>query len=72
MNTKILNNLGSQIKRFRKAKGLTQEQLAEKVNIHATYVGKIESGKNNISVVLLFKISRALDVKLSDIFDFDK
>ncbi|MBP3821549.1 helix-turn-helix transcriptional regulator [bacterium] len=72
MNTKILSNLGNKLKILRKQKGLTQEQLAEKVNVHPTYIGKIESGKNNISVLLLFKISRALDVKLLDIFDFDK
>lgn len=72
MNTKILNKLGNKLKCIRKEKGFTQEQLAEQVNIHPTYVGKIESGKNNISVILLYKISRALGVKLSEIFDFDK
>ncbi len=72
MNTKILSKLGEKLKYIRKSKGLTQEQLSEKLNIHPTYVGKIESGKNNISIVLLFKISRALKVKLSDIFEFDK
>ena len=46
--------------------------LAEKVGIHPTYVGKIESGKNNISVKMLFKVSRALGVKLPEIFSFDK
>ena len=72
MNTKILNKLGNKLKYIRKEKGFTQEQLAEKVNIHPTYVGKIEGGKNNISVMLLYKISRALGVNLSEIFDFDK
>lgn len=72
MNTKILVRIGEQIKSIRKEKGFTQEYLAEKVNIHPTYVGKIESGKSNTSVLMLFKISRALGVKLSDIFEFDK
>lgn len=72
MNTKILNKLGNKLKNLRKAKSLTQEQLAEKVNIHPTYVGKIEGGKSNISMMLLFKISRALEIKLSEIFEFDK
>ncbi len=72
MNTKILENLGKKLKEIRKNKGLTQEQLAEKVSIHPTYVGKLESGKNNVSIKMLFKISRALKVKLSDIFEFDK
>ncbi len=72
MNTKILIRLGEQLKIIRKEKGLTQEQLAEKVGIHPTYVGKLEGGKSNPSTLLLFKISRAMDVKLSEIFEFDK
>ena len=72
MNTKILEKLGKALKAIRLNKGMTQETLAEKVGIHPTYVGKLESGKNNVSVKMLFKISRALGTKLSDIFDFDK
>ena len=72
MNTKILENLGKALKNIRLEKGMTQEFLAEKVGIHPTYVGKLESGKNNVSIKMLFKISRALGVKLSDIFYFDR
>lgn len=72
MNTKVLEKLGKNLKRYRLDCGMTQEVLAEKVGIHPTYVGKLESGKNNPSVKLLFKISRALGITLSDIFDFDK
>ena len=72
MNTKVLEKLGKTLKNIRIEKGLTQEALAEKVGIHPTYVGKLESGKNNVSIKMLFKISRALNTKLFDIFDFDK
>ncbi|MBQ2984049.1 MAG: helix-turn-helix transcriptional regulator [Candidatus Gastranaerophilales bacterium] len=72
MNTKVLEKLGKTLKNIRIEKGLTQEALAEKVGIHPTYVGKLESGKNNVSIKMLFKISRALNTKLYDIFDFDK
>lgn len=71
MNTKVLVNLGKNLKRYRIECGLTQEELAEKVGVHATYIGKIEAGKNNVSIVLLFAISRALKIKLSNVFDFD-
>ncbi len=71
MNTKILENLGRNLRKYRKECNLTQEQLAEKVGIRPTYVGKLESGKNNPSVKMLFKISRALKIKLSNVFDFD-
>ena len=72
MNTKILENLGKNIKKYRLNLKLTQEELAEKVGIHPTYVGKLESGKNNPSTIMLYKISRALKISLCDLFDFDK
>ena len=72
MNTKILERLGKQIRCLRKEQSLTQEELAEKVNVHPTYIGKIEGGKSNPSTILLFKLSRALKVKLSIVFEFDK
>ena len=71
MNTKILEKLGKQIKTIRLGNQFTQEYLAEKVGVHPTYIGKIESGKNNISVKVLYKISKALNVKLKDLFDFE-
>lgn len=51
---------------------MTQEFLAEKIGIHPTYVGKIEIGKCNPSVKMLFRFSRALNTNLSKVFDFDK
>lgn len=72
MNTKILERLGKQLRLIRKEQDLTQEQLAEKIGVHPTYVGKIEGGKSNPSTIMLFKLSRALRVKLSKVFEFDK
>ncbi len=72
MNTKILEKLGQNLRKYRIDRGLTQEFLAEKVGIHPTYVGKIENGKNNPSVKLLYKISRVLKVSLSDLFIFNE
>ncbi len=72
MNTKILQNLGKELKNLRKMRDFTQEELAEKVGVHATYIGKIEGGKSNPSIKMIFKISRALGVNLSKVFEFDK
>ena len=72
MSTRFLAKLGLNLKKYRLEKGLTQENLAEKVGIHPTYVGKLEGGKNNPSTKMLYKITRALGIKLSDLFDFDK
>lgn len=71
MNTKILEKLGKQIKHFRLDNKFTQEYLAEKVGVHPTYIGKIESGKNNPSVMLIYKISKVLNINIKDLFDFE-
>lgn len=71
MNTKVLERLGKKLKFARKEANLTQEDLAEKVGIHPTYVGKLESGKNNPSFLMLYKISRALKIRLNDLTNVD-
>lgn len=72
MNTKILENFGKQVKNLRLKSGLSQEALAEKLNIHRTYMSFIERGKRNPSLLILFKISRVFGIKLPVLFDFDK
>jgi transcriptional regulator with XRE-family HTH domain len=72
MNTKVIENFGKQVKKLRMDEGLSQEELAEKLNIHRTYMSFIERGKRSPSLLIIFKISRALNIKLPDLFDFDK
>jgi transcriptional regulator with XRE-family HTH domain len=67
-NTKEL--LGARIKEIRKARGLTQEQLAEMIDVEQKHVSRIESGKNYPTIDRLEKISAALNVPLMGFFDF--
>ncbi len=69
INARKLKQLGARVKRFRKEKGLTQEQLADKIHVSSTYVGFIEQGQRNPSIKTADKIARALGVKLSELFD---
>ncbi|MBR1425374.1 helix-turn-helix transcriptional regulator [bacterium] len=71
MNTKILENFGYQVRKRRRQAGLSQEELAEKLNVHRTYMSFIERGQRNPSLIMIFKISRALKIKLPILFDFD-
>ncbi len=71
MNTKILKNFGENVRRKRRLRDFTQEQLAEKLDVHRTYMSFIERGLRNPSLLMLFKISRALKIKLPELFDFD-
>lgn len=66
----ISEKIGKKIAELRKEKGLTQEQLAEKINMDRTFVGYLEKGDRNPSVETANKIARALGVDISDIFNF--
>ncbi len=60
--------LGKSIKKYRKAKKITQEQLAEKINISTRALCGIELGENFLTAETLENISKVLDVKFSDLF----
>ena len=72
MNTKILKNFGESVRKKRKNLGISQEELAFKSGIHRTYMSFIERGLRNPSLLIIFKISRVLKIKLPELFDFDK
>lgn len=62
--------LGERIREFRKAKGFTQEQLAEMVGVEPRHISRIEGGYNSPSIERLAKISDALEVPIKDLFDY--
>jgi transcriptional regulator with XRE-family HTH domain len=61
------NVLGQTIRKRRLALGLSQEKLAERAQLHWTYVGGIERGERNVSLLNVVKIARALKVIPSDL-----
>jgi transcriptional regulator with XRE-family HTH domain len=62
--------LGRSMQKIRKSKGLTQEQLAEKINVSTTWIGYLETGYRIPNIKMLNKIARALGVKVNDIVPF--
>lgn len=67
---KELKLIGDRIRGFRKAKGLTQEKLAELADLHPTFLSEIETGKANYSISALLSISNALKVNPAELFLF--
>ena len=59
--------LGGGIRKYRKLAGLTQEKLAERIDINPVYMGQIERGYRVPTVDVLLRIARALKVHLRDI-----
>ena len=65
--TRIQAAFGKAMRKFRDSAGLSQEKLAELANVHRTYVGDVERGERNISVVNMVKVADALRKKLSEV-----
>ena len=65
---KILIKFGERVRSFRKERGLSQEQLAFRANLHRTYIGMIERAEKNITLVNIEKIAKALDVDIKALF----
>lgn len=62
----------TRIKELRARYDLTQEELAGKVDVRRETIGHIENNKYNLSLVLAYKISRALNSTIEEVFMFDE
>lgn len=61
--------IGQRIRKIRKAHGLSQEELAEKVNISTTHMSHIETGNTKLSLQVLVDISAALEIRTDDLLN---
>ena len=67
VTTKDRNLLGNGVRKYRKLAGLTQEKLAEKVELNPVYIGQIERGSKVPTIDVLLRIAKALKVRLRDL-----
>lgn len=65
----ILVNFGERVREIRKKKGLSQEELSFKADLHRTYIGMIERAEKNITLVNIEKIANALEISINDLFN---
>jgi transcriptional regulator with XRE-family HTH domain len=63
----IVELFGSKVRHFRKLRRLSQDELAELCGLHRTYIGSVERGERNITLVNAEKIAHALSVSLCDL-----
>ena len=66
----LKQKLGARIQEIRKSKNLTQEMLAEKINMDKPNLSNIECGKRFMTAETLEKIAKALNVTEKELFDF--
>ena len=66
MKPKEFSNIGSKIRKERRAKGLSQSDLSKKLEISPSYLNLIESGRRSITVSILIKIGNELGCLQAD------
>ncbi len=71
LNSDILKIFGENVRKIRREKGLSQEELAFKANLHRTYIGMIERAEKNITLINIKKIADAFEMKINDLMKFD-
>lgn len=70
MNKSDLKKLGKNIRKWRRAKGLSQEKLAELIDKSRNAVGMIERAEVDTHTSTLFTIAKALEIDIAELFYF--
>ncbi|MDC0764929.1 helix-turn-helix transcriptional regulator [Brevibacillus sp. AG] len=67
----VLQHVGKMIREIRKAQGLSQEQLAERVGTKHTDIGKLERGERNVTLKTLVRVASSLGIEIHKLFEYD-
>ena len=70
-NNKYISAFGKNLKKLRKAEGLSQEDLANDADIPLSQVGRIERGEVNTTISTAYVLAKALDIEIYELFKFD-
>ena len=65
---KLMQTLSEKIRSRRKEINLSQEELAERCDLHRTYIGSVERGERNVTLSTLEVIAKALKLEIRDLF----
>jgi transcriptional regulator with XRE-family HTH domain len=68
-STQVTRAFGSHLRDLRRARGFSQEALAHEAGMDRSYVGGVERGTRNVSLVNLHRLASALDLTLSQLFE---
>jgi len=62
----------NRLEEIRKSKGITQEELANALEVSRQTVGSLENGRYNPSIILAFKIARFFEVSIEEVFIYEE
>ena len=65
--SQALREFGSRVREQRRGRGLSQEGLAEEAGLHRTYIGSVERGERNISLINILVLAEALEVDAGEL-----
>jgi transcriptional regulator with XRE-family HTH domain len=66
---RFLRKVGHRVRERRVSRGLTQAQLAEQCDLHRTFIGSVERGERNVSILNLRLIAKILRVSPAELID---
>lgn len=64
----IVKKFGKRVRQLRVERGLTQEALGDKCGLDLTYIGRIERGEQNTSLVVIGMIAKGLGISVEELF----
>jgi transcriptional regulator with XRE-family HTH domain len=67
----VIKKIGLKIREIRISKGLTIQELSDKIDIEYNNMIRIEKGRTNPTIGTLYKICQSLNIKLRDIVDVE-
>lgn len=70
MEENILFQFGKRLKELRIQNNLTQEQFAQKTGLHKNYIGMVERGERNPSLINIQVIANGLEITISELMMF--
>lgn len=66
---KVLRNFGRHLAQLRHEAGLTQEEVAERSGLHANYIGDLERGQRNPTLMTLLALAGALGISVGELME---
>ena len=63
----IIEILANNLRYFRNQLGISQEKLADICDLHRTYIGSVERGERNVTIITLETLAKGLNIKICDL-----
>ena len=70
-DSEIKRNFGARIRSIRQSQQISQELLAGHCGLDRSYIGGVERGQRNVSLINIYRIASALNIQVTELFDYE-